>query len=173
MVGAFSYNNLQMWKKPYKYLSMLCKFIQNGHVDDTWVPGGHASVNLHARWTCQCARDAAMSFCRKPPGFFQSHRQVNPQIEARIPNPSSLLRRHGGGRRLGDVVLVGFLRSWVPSSQRQEGEPALLVAGSVSAEPHDVRAAGVLRLRLRAAAEGAEMDLLEPSKSRQEVLRLP
>ena len=111
MVGALSYNNLQMWKKPYKYLSMLCKFIQNGHVDDTWVPGGHASVNLRARWTCQCARDAAMSFCRKPPGFFQSHRQVNPQIETRIPNPRSLLRRHGGGR----------CRSCAPGFRRASG----------------------------------------------------
>ena len=78
--------------------------------------------------------------------------------------------RRGAERWRRDVVdFRGFFRPRLPSRQWKEGH-GFEVSGRLQGEPNGVRAAKVVPLQT--ATEGAEMDLMEPSKSRQEVLRV-
>ena len=123
------------------------------------------------------ARNAPWSFYQKTPWIFRTAR-TGPIVYSQIETAESLTlaratgrRSNGGGGGASDVVVLGFIRSWFPSSQRQE-RAALVVARSISAGPHGVRATGLLRLPVGATAEGAQMDLLEQSESRKEILLL-
>jgi hypothetical protein len=76
-------------------------------------------------------------------------------------------RRRGGGRR--DELVFWIFRAWLPGSGWTT-EWGSKVASAVSGEPDGVRAGEAVRVQ--SAEEGASVDLLECSESREEVLRL-
>ena len=101
MVGALSYKNLQI-------LAWLCKIHRKRHVEDTWVPGGHASV----RATQPCL------FAENPLDFFSRTDRSIPKSK----HESLTLALSCDGTAAGDDWAMSFSSgSCAPGFRRASG----------------------------------------------------